>query len=175
MERQVSLVRAILASMLVVVGCVPASAFAPDGCEQQRAQYPANWNDTAREKPLFTCTSHYGAPYRLKLGESDSAGRTLMSVVPLSRPGLVEKREDVLRIWLDRDQKTRLLDGKYFGTILRKETSCWIRGDLSDDVVFFMDNAKPPADEPDKAGEFYNKAPRFSVFGSNAYSCEPVK
>ena len=38
-----------------------------------------------------------------------------------------------------------------------------------------MDNASPAADEPDKAGEFYNKAPRFSVFGGDAYVCEPVK
>lgn len=101
MKRPMPPLRPILATLLVVAACVPARAFAPDGCEQQRAQYPVNWNDTASEKPLFTCTSHYGEPYRVKLGASDGAGRTLMSLVPLSRPALADKPGDVLRIWLD--------------------------------------------------------------------------
>jgi len=46
---------------------------------------------------------------------------------------------------------------------------------LDGDTVFFLDNARPPADNPDKAGVFYNKAPRFSIYGSNYYDCEPVK
>jgi hypothetical protein len=31
-----------------------------------------------------------------------------------------------------------------------------------------MDNADPPPDKPQEAGSFYNKAPRFSVFGSDS-------
>jgi hypothetical protein len=40
--------------------------------------------------------------------------------------------------------------------------------------VFFMDNA---GDHPDRddAGSFYNKAPRFSVFQGDAYTCVRVK
>ena len=167
--------RSLMAGALIAGAIGSAAAFAPDGCEQQRAQYPANWNDTAREKPLFTCSSHYNDPYRVKIGETDSAGRTMMSLVPLSRPDLVEQPTGILRIWLDKEQAQRLRDGKYLATVVRKEESCWIRGDLAGDTVFFMDNADPPADEPDKAGSFYNKAPRFSVFANDAYYCEPVK
>jgi hypothetical protein len=46
---------------------------------------------------------------------------------------------------------------------VRKEESCWIRGDLSGDSAFVMDSADPPTDEPDNAGSFYNKSPRFSI------------
>jgi hypothetical protein len=168
--------RTLLTFALVAWAASPAAAFAPDGCEQQRAQYPANWNDTAREKPQFTCESQRGR-FRVKLGASDAVGRRLMSLVPLSRTGagLVETGDEVLRIWLDKEQIQRLREGKYFATIVRKENSCWIRGSLSEDVVFLMDNANPPADDPDKAGSFYNKAPRFTVLGSDYFRCEPVK
>jgi hypothetical protein len=152
-----------------------AAAFAPDGCEQQRALYPTNWNDTATEKALFTCQSRRDDPVRIKIGASDSAGRTLMSVVPLARSNLAEQTDGVLRIWLDKEQTSRLREGKYFATIVRKENSCWIRGDISEDIVFFMDNANPPPDDKDAAGEFYNKAPRFSVFRGEYYNCEPAK
>ena len=88
---------------------------------------------------------------------------------------MVEQPHGVLRIWLDKEQTQRLRDGKYLATAVRKEKSCWIRGDLNGDTVFFMDNADPPADDEKEAGAFYNKAPRFSVYGGNAYDCEPVK
>ena len=96
-------------------------------------------------------------------------------LVPVSGPGIVEQTHGVLRIWLDKEQTQRLLDGNYFATVVRKEKSCWIRGDLNGDTVFFMDNANPPADDEKEAGAFYNKAPRFSVYRGNAYDCEPVK
>jgi hypothetical protein len=38
-----------------------------------------------------------------------------------------------------------------------------------------MDNAHPREDNPKAAGSFYNKAPRFTVLGSDYLSCEPVK
>jgi hypothetical protein len=167
--------RSLMVGALIAGAIGPAGAFPPDGCEQQRAQYPANWSDTAREKPLFTCSSHYNGPYRVKIGASDSAGRTMMSLVPLSQPDLVEQRTGVLRIWLDKEQAQRLRTGKYFATVLRNEKSCWIRGDLAGDTVFFMDNVDPPADQPEDAGSFYNKAPRFSFFANEAYDCEPAK
>ena len=158
----------------LVAGTIgPALAFSPDGCDQQRDQYPAKWNDTAGEKPLFTCISRGGA-FRIKIGASDSAGRTMMSLVPLERPDLTEKTNGVLRIWLDKEQTLRLRDGKYLATVVRKENSCWIRGSLDGDTVFFMDNADPPADEK-KAGPFYNKAPRLSIYGDYSYTCEPSK
>ena len=167
--------RFFMAGALIASAIGSAAAFAPDGCEQQRAQYPTNWNDTARKKPLFTCSSHYNDPYRVKIGETDSAGRTMMSLVPLSRPDLVEQPTGILRIWLDKEQAQRLREGKYLATVIRKEEAYWIHGDLAGDTVFFMDNADPPADEPDKAGSFYDQAPRFSVFANDAYYCEPVK
>ncbi len=52
--------RAFLAIVLVVGKTVPAVAFPLDGCEQQRKQYPADWNDTSAEKTLFTCESQQG-------------------------------------------------------------------------------------------------------------------
>ncbi len=60
-------------------------------------------------------------------------------------------------------------------TVVRKENSCWIRGSLDEDVVFLMDNAHPPEDNPGAAGSFYNKAPRFTVLGSGYLNCEPLK
>ncbi len=58
---------------------------------------------------------------------------------------------------------------------MRKENSCWIRGDLNDDVVFLMDNAHPPEDDPGGTGSFYKKAPRFTVLGGGYLNCEPFK
>jgi hypothetical protein len=160
-----------------------AGAVAPDECEQQRASYPKNWNDVSQEKPLFTCTSHYSGSLRIMIGETDRGGRTLMSLVPLKGHGseaAQDRSRDVYRIWLDREQIRRLKAGHYFATILRQQDSCWIRGALStgkgeSDQVFFMDNANPAADRPKEAGSFYNKAPRFSVFAGDSFSCEASK
>jgi len=98
-----------------------------------------------------------------------------MSLVPFTRTNAgsaVETGHDVLRIWLDKEQTRRLRDGQYMATVVRQENSCWIRGSLDDDVVFLMDNADPPEDNPDAAGSFYNKAPRFTVLGSRYLKCE---
>jgi hypothetical protein len=99
--KNVTLYRTLLASAPIIAAATSAAAFAPDGCEQQRAQYPANWSDTSREKPLFICTSPHSEPYRIKIGDKNDAGRTLMSLVPLSRPKLAEQTDGVLRIWLE--------------------------------------------------------------------------
>jgi hypothetical protein len=40
-----------------------AAAFAPDGCEQQRKQFPENWNDTSAEKKRFIRESQRGRYY----------------------------------------------------------------------------------------------------------------
>jgi hypothetical protein len=47
--------RAFLAIALVAGATAQAGAFPLDGCEQQRKQYPANWNNTSAEKALFIC------------------------------------------------------------------------------------------------------------------------
>jgi hypothetical protein len=169
--------RIVLAIALVVGATVQAAAFAPDGCEQQRKQYPEKWNDTSAEKKLFICESQRGR-YYVKVGATDAARRTLMSLVPFSRSDkgeISETGQDVLRIWLDKEQTARLRDGKYMATIVRKEESCWIRGSLDSDVVFLMDNAHPREDNPKAAGSFYNKAPRFTVLGSDYLSCDRAK
>lgn len=167
----------VLAITLLAGAPRPAAAFAPDGCEQQRKQYPEKWNDTSTEKKLFICESQQGR-YIVKTGTTDAAQRTLMSLVPFSRSEkgeISESNENVLRIWLDREQTARLREGKYMATVVRKEDSCWIRGDLGEDVIFLMDNANPKADDPDKAGSFYNKAPRFSVIGGGSVTCERAR
>jgi hypothetical protein len=169
--------RLFLAIMLVVGAATRAAAFEADGCEKQRKQYPADWNDTSAEKRLFICESQAGR-YLVKSGATDAAGRTLMSLVPFSRSNsgeIKETAQDVLRIWLDKEQTRRLRDGKYFATMVRKEKSCWIRGSMEEDLIFLMDNARPPEDNPGEAGSFYNKAPRFSVVGNSYVSCERVK
>ena len=169
--------RSFLAIALVMSAATQALAFAEDGCEQQRRQYPVKWNDTSAEKTLFSCESQH-ARFHVKIGATDGAGRTLMSLVPFSRTDAGAKTEtgqNVLRIWLDREQSQRLREGKYLATIVRKENSCWIRGNIEEDVVFLMDNAHPPSDEPKAAGSFYNKAPRFSVLGSSTTNCERVR
>lgn len=168
-----------IALSLLALGLMPASAalaFAPDGCEQQRALYPKDWEDVSREKVLFTCSGHGGA-VQVRLGATDKTGRTLMSIVPMTRDGQggLIPTEGVHRIWLDREQARRLREGKYFATIVREEKACWIRGTVDDAAVFFLDAAKPPSDAPDESGSFYNKAPRFSVFGNEAYQCERAK
>src|ERR1700745_4018509 len=99
--------RLFLAMALIVGATARSVAFAPDGCEQQRKQYPADWNDTSAEKKLFICESQ-GGRYYVKIGATDQADRTLMSLVPFSRANasptsagsIVENGHDVLRIWL---------------------------------------------------------------------------
>ena len=151
----------------------PAHAVAPDECEHQRAHYPRRWDDTSREKPLFTCHTK-GNHLQIRIGITDRAGRTLMSLVQMTWDGRrMHDRKGVYRIWLDREQMQRLREGKYFATVLRREKACWIRGSLDESAVFFMDNAKPPPDGPD-AGSFYNKTPRFSVFADEPYECLPA-
>jgi len=156
----------------------PAAAFAPDGCDAQRTQYPDNWNDTSKEKALFKCSSRQGPWLDVKLGAGDGSGHTLMSLVPLDRSQNgegIEQKDGVFRIWLDKEQTRRLHDGKYFSTIVRPEGSCWIRGDVDGSKIFVMDNANPPPDDPKLAGEFYNKAPRLSAFDNQVYTCERLK
>jgi len=171
-------------ALAVLFALIPTAvrAVEPDECEQQRAQYPAVWNDVTKERTLFTCASHYSGSIRVTLRAPDGGGRRIVSVVPLKggEPGAIQDvSTDVYRIWLDKDQQRRLLQGKYFATVLRRESSCWIRGALDTEKgkqtpVFLMDNAKPPADGTRHgAGSFYNKAPRFTVFLSNAYDCQP--
>lgn len=63
--------RIALAIALLAGAAVPAAAFAPDGCEQQRKQYPDKWNDTAAEKKLFICEPQQGR-YIVKLGATDA-------------------------------------------------------------------------------------------------------
>src|SRR5260221_4767920 len=168
--------RIALAIALVVGATVQATAFAPDGCERQRKQYPENWNDTSTEKKLFICESQRGR-YFVKIGATDSARRTLMSLVSFSRShtGEITETQDVLRIWLDKEQIARLREGKYMATMVRREDSCWIRGSTDHDLVFLLDNARPQPDDPKFAGSFYNKAPRFTVLGGDYLSCEAVK
>ncbi|MGB7041972.1 MAG: hypothetical protein WBD83_20600 [Xanthobacteraceae bacterium] len=100
--------------------------------------------------------------------------RVALAVENTAKSPIEDTSKIIYRIWLDKEQLKRLKDGKYFATILRKEESCWIRGDLGKDKVFFMDNVNLPADGPD-AGSFYNKAPRLSVFQGDAYDCKAVK
>jgi len=161
-------------SLMLTTGA--AFAVAGDECQKQRAEYPKNWKDTRQETALFTCRSHYSGAFVVKLGATDGAGRVLMSLSPVSEDGQSPNVSSakVFRIWLDKEQADRLKQGKYFATVVRKEASCWIRGDLNKDTVFFMDNVDPAPDSPD-AGSFYNKAPRFSVFQGDSYACEPVK
>ena len=165
--------RAALAVLLAIGATQPAAAFSLHGCDQQRHQYLANWNDTSRERTLFTCSSHYGANFRIKIGKPDGHGHTMMSLVLLARPGTSEAKHGILRVWLDREQADRLRAGRYPATVLRQKNSCWIRGDLDRGAVFFLDNARPAADNKERAGAFYNKAPRFSVYNGNAYDCRP--
>src|SRR4051812_37166020 len=133
--------RFFLTITLLIAATAAAQAFEADGCEKQRAQYPAKWNDTSAEKTVFTCESQQ-ARFFVKVGATDAAGRTMMSLVPFARSDKGEKAEtgqDVLRIWLDKEQAQRLREGKYLATIVRKEGSCWIRGSIDEDVVFLMD------------------------------------
>jgi hypothetical protein len=180
--RRLFLAMALIEMALIVGATAPGVAFAPDGCEQQRKQYPPDWNNTSAERKLFICESQ-GGRYYVKIGATDEAGRTLMSLVPFSRANasptstgsIVETGHDVLRIWLDQEQTTRLHDGKYFATVVRREDSCWIRGSIDEDVIFLMDNAHPKEDDPKAAGAFYNKAPRLILLGGNSLSCERLK
>lgn len=165
--------------LLAVLGATDAAhAIRPDECEQQRALYPENWNDVSKATALFRCQSHYAGALLVSIGTPDAKGRSLMNLVPIEsgddiKP-TIDAEHPVHRIWLDADQTRRLQEGKYFATVVRKQDSCWIRGDLSDDPIFFMDNADAPPDSPD-AGAFYNRAPRISSFRGQAYSCEPIK
>jgi hypothetical protein len=106
----------------------PALAVAPDECEQQRAVYPRVWNDVSGDKAVFSCSSHYSGTIKIILGSGDKDGRCLMSIVPLSggKDSEQDGSKDIFRVWLDREQAARLGDGRYFATIVRQQSSCWI-------------------------------------------------
>jgi hypothetical protein len=162
---------------VLLAGLPAAHAIRPDECEQQRALYPKVWADVSAEKSLFDCASHYAGSLRIKLGATDRAGRAIMSLVPLKRSGetaVEDPSAGVFRIWLDKEQIARLKAGKYFATILRKESACWIRGSLEGAAIFLLDEADPRPDTRD-AGSFYNQAPRMSAFEGDAYECKPTK
>ncbi|MCE1238137.1 MAG: hypothetical protein LWW93_17445 [Hyphomicrobiales bacterium] len=165
---------AALMAGLVAIPARPALAVAADECEKQRARFPADWNDVSAEEPVWDCRAHYAGVLRVLLGRTDDKGRRPMTLLPMRGAEPSEYRRDpdrpIFRIWLDREQTKRLEEGVYFATVVRAEASCWIRGDLSDDGVFFMDAARPRPDTDD-AGAFYNKAPRISVFSGNAWEC----
>jgi hypothetical protein len=181
--------RTIVAAVLLVASASTGFAVSPDECEKQRAAYPKDWNDVAGDRSLFTCSSHYSGSLRIMLGTTDKGGRRLMTLVPLrhgSSDAEQDPSKDVYRIWLDREQANRLIAGKYFASIVRQKSSCWIRGALSaadgngdaadKDPVFFMDNVEVTANglRPE-TGSFYNKAPRFSVFQGDAYECKSAR
>ena len=169
-----------LAALLLAVLAAGHAAVAvrEDECEQQRADFPQDWNDVLKAEPLFRCQSHYEGTMLVSVGAPDKSGRSLMNLVPIEPEGAIKLKLDdahqVHRMWLDADQTKRLREGRYFATVVRTQESCWIRGDLSGDPVFFMDNADAKADSPD-AGVFYNKAPRIGAFKGASYTCEPVK
>ena len=177
-SRMKSAAIAAIGSLAVLLGTLPgAHAVRPDECEQQRKLYPEVWADVSQEQPLLDCSSHYSGWLRVKLGATEPGGRTLMSLVPLRWSGetaVEDPARGVFRIWLDREQVDRLKAGKYFATIVRREGSCWIRGNLEKDPIFLLDTADPAPDTPD-AGSFYNQAPRMSAFEGDAYTCRPVK
>jgi hypothetical protein len=169
----------LVVALSIALGIDAAQAIRPDECEQQRALYPKSWNDISSEKPLFKCQSHYAGAILISIGAPDKEGRSLMSLVPLEggkdlKPS-TDAEQPIHRIWLDAEQARRLKKGQYFAAVVRREESCWIRGDLSGDPVFFMDNANPKTEGEPGESAFYNKAPRISAFNGNAYICEILK
>src|SRR5260370_22895485 len=131
-----------------------AHAVRPDECEQQRKLYPEVWADVSQEQALFECASHYAGSLRIKLGAADGSGRALMSLVALKwfgQTALEDPASGIFRIWLDREQVDRLKAGKYFATIVRREGSCWIPGNLHKDPCFPLASADPPAETPNAA------------------------
>jgi hypothetical protein len=170
----------LLAALLLSLLAAPdaARAVPADVCEQQRALYPKEWNDVLAAKALYRCQSKYEGTMLVSVGTPDESGRVIMNLVPIESQGKPKVRLDeehaVYRIWLDAAQMRRLREGVYFATVVRKEDSCWIRGDLSGDPVFFMDNAYVESDEPNNS-PFYNKAPRVSAFKGASYTCEPAE
>jgi hypothetical protein len=93
--------RLTLGLSLLIFGTTAAVAVPPDECEQQRAQYPKNWTDVSNEQTLFDCSSHYAGGIRVKAGASDSAGRTLFSLVPLTQSS-TGSTEDTTKAPIDR-------------------------------------------------------------------------
>jgi hypothetical protein len=169
-----------LTGLLLAILAAGNAAFAvpADVCEQQRALYPKDWNDVLKAKPLFRCQSHYEGTLLVSIGPPDEKGRSIMNLVPIEPEGDIKLKLDdehqVHRMWLDVDQTRRLQEGRYFATVVRTQESCWIRGDMSGDPVFFMDNADAQPDIAD-ASAFYNTAPRISAFKGAHYTCEAVK
>lgn len=92
-------------AIVLIVFSPTAAAFEADGCEKQRAHFPEKWADVTQETPLFRCQGH-GLVFRILVGNTDSAGRTLMSLAEL----ILGKEEVgvVWRTWLDQEQTQRL-------------------------------------------------------------------
>lgn len=176
--RSASLFLPIAALMASLMAAPHAARAVPeDECEQQRALYPKEWNDVLAAKTLYRCQSKYEGTMLVSVGTPDESGRVIMNLVPIESEGKPKLRLDeehaVYRVWLDAEQMRRLREGSYFATVVRKEDSCWIRGDMGD-PVFFMDNGYVESDEP-KDSSFYNKAPRGSAFKGSSYDCVPAE
>ena len=109
-----------LAALLLAVLAAGHAAVAvrEDECEQQRADYPKDWNDVLKAKPLFRCQSHYEGALLVSIGTPDETGRSIMNLVPIEPEGAIKLKLDdahqVHRMWLDADQTRRLREGRYF-------------------------------------------------------------
>ena len=93
-----------------------AVAVREDECEQQRADFPKDWNDVLKAKALYRCQSHYEGTLLVSIGPLDDKGRSLMNLVPIEPEGEIKLRLDdahqVHRMWLDADQAKRLKEGR---------------------------------------------------------------
>jgi len=168
---------ACLAAVILSLTAERSLAFEEDGCEKQRKQYPKIWNDVSKEKIVYRCYAHYLGSFIVRIGETDRKGRTQMSIqIGSHERAATIKEVTIYRMWLHKEQLKRLREGKYFATVVRKESSCWVRGDLDDDLIFFMDNTEAALARPDADNEGgYFSGGSFGAFGSNSIECEPGK
>ena len=165
----------VLAIALLAGATVPRRHSRPTVASHS-ASYPENWNDTWAEKKLYICESQRGR-YYVKIGTTDAARRTLISLVPFTRSNTGEITEDsdgVLRVWLDKDQTARLRDGKYMATIVPGRILLDPRQHRPRPRVPVGQRA-PSARRSRNWREAFKQGAGFTVLGNDYLSCDPAK
>ncbi len=117
-----------LAALLLAVLAAGHAAVAvrEDECEQQRADYPKDWNDVLEAEPLFRCQSHYEGTLLVSIGTPDESGRSIMNLVPIEPEGAAQAAGSTTstRCTACGSTPTRrgaCREGRYFATVVRTE------------------------------------------------------
>ena len=113
------------ACVLVMTGT--DHAVPEDTCERQRAEFPAQWNDTSKERLIMKCRGHY-VNILIRASRESERGTRHLSVAVNDGSGKAAIYRDII----PGDRYDAIVRGRGADLFLRSEQSCFIRGDTND-------------------------------------------